>query len=466
MSIEVEKEYHPDPLKNRLALDLDWRLISKRWIPALVFLAALITVVVGCFSIISLSLEAYPVPLLAALCFLLQILLVDAYRTKNTWDIKVLLLSILCFAGLLVLRRIPVLVTGWELNVFVDHTLFSAAFLIIAGIPAMMQALYYFFGASPEAEDKAKYPLILLPVILTLFVYFALLGQLVVRGLATFDWSFLFKPYFNYPWPVKIFIAGDWPKWTVEPRLQIGMLNHLLGTGLLMLLTSLISLPFGVGAGVYLSEYGDSWWAKIARFTITSLRAISLLILGLTAYSIIKSTSGTPFAWITHGTFFDGYSETVSYGGSYLTAALVLSLLVIPIITRATEEGCRSLPNALREGSLALGAAEETTLVRVILPWALPNIVTATLLGCAEAAGSVAVLMFIAGRGDYGVGVFRQVTTLAYLIFDIYFGEKQFRGNMGPFQYTAGVILLIITMGLGALSIVVKRWLVRRYRGG
>jgi phosphate transport system permease protein len=244
------------------------------------------------------------------------------------------------------------------------------------------------------------------------------------------------------------------------------MLNHLLGTGLLMLLTSLISLPFGVGAGVYLSEYGDSWWAKIARFTITSLRAISLLILGLTAYSIIKSTSGTPFAWITHGTFFDGYSETVSYGGSYLTAALVLSLLVIPIITRATEEGCRSLPNALREGSLALGAAEETTLVRVILPWALPNIVTATLLGCAEAAGSVAVLMFIAGRGDYGVGVFRQVTTLAYLIFDIYFGEKQFRGNMGPFQYTAGVILLIITMGLGALSIFVKRWLVRRYRGG
>jgi ABC-type phosphate transport system permease subunit len=394
------------------------------------------------------------------------VLLVDVYRTKNSWDFKILIHSILCFAGLLLLRRIPVLVTGWDFNVFIDHTLVSASFLILAGIPAMMQALYYLYGATPQAEDTAQYPLILFPVILTLFVYFALLGQLLVKGIATFDWTFLFKPYYNYLAPVKTFIAGDWPKWTVEQHLQIGMLNHLLGTGLLMLLTSLISLPFGVGAGVYLSEYGDSWWARFARFTITSLRAISLLILGLTAYSLTTATSGTAFAWITHGTYFDGYTETISYGGSYLTAALVLSLLVIPIITRATEEGCRSLPNALREGSFALGASEETTLMRVVLPWALPNIVTAALLGCAEAAGSVAVLMFIAGRGDYGVGIFRQVTSLAFLIFDIYFGEKQFRGYMGPFQYTAGVLLLIITMGLGTLAIYIKRWLVRRHRGG
>jgi phosphate transport system permease protein len=282
----------------------------------------------------------------------------------------------------------------------------------------------------------------------------------------TFSWQFITQPYFNYLWPVKTIIAGDWPKWTVETRLQVGMLNHLLGTGLLMLLTTLISLPFGVGAGVYLSEYGDNGWGRISRFAITSLRAISTLILALTAYSIVTYTKNSPLAWIIHGTFFDGYSEVVSGGGSYLTASFILSLLVIPILTRATEEGCRSLPPELREGSIALGASDFTTLTRVVLPWALPNVVTAILLGCAEAAGSVTLIMFIGGRGDYGVGVFRQVTSLAYLIFDIYYGGKQFQGLMGPFQYTAGVILLLITMGLGILAIYAKRWLAKRFRGG
>jgi ABC-type phosphate transport system permease subunit len=80
-------------------------------------------------------------------------------------------------------------------------------------------------------------------------------------------------------------------------------------------------------------------------------------------------------------------------------------------------------------------------------------------------AGSVAVLIFIAGRGQYGVGVFRQVTSLAYLIFDIWFGEPSFKGMMGGYQFSAGVLLLVITTGLGVAAMVAKHWLGRRYRG-
>ena len=116
----------------------------------------------------------------------------------------------------------------------------------------------------------------------------------------------------------------------------------------------------------------------------------------MTAFSLASATTGTWLSPFIHGTYFDGYLQETSPGGSFFTASLILSLLVIPVIARATEEGCRSLPLDLREGSLALGASEETTLWRVVLPWSLPNIVTAVLLGSAEAAGSVAVLMFIA----------------------------------------------------------------------
>jgi phosphate transport system permease protein len=145
----------------------------------------------------------------------------------------------------------------------------------------------------------------------------------------------------------------------------------------------------------------------------------------------------------------------------------VLSLVIIPVIARATEEGCRSTPNELREGSLALGATEGRTLRKIVLPWALPNIVTSWLLGCAETAGSVAILIFIAFTGEFGVGPFRQVTSLAYYIFNSYYYTDLARaGLMRPYAYMAASLLLCITLGLGIAAILAKRWLVVRYRGG
>jgi ABC-type phosphate transport system permease subunit len=287
----------------------------------------------------------------------------------------------------------------------------------------------------------------------------------LLKGLPNLTWEAIQKAYFNYSWPIKTTIDEGWPIWSTELRSQIGLANHLTGTGLLMLLTSLISLPFGVGAGIYLSEYANGLFESIARFSVTALRAISTLILGLAAYSLVTNSGSTPFAYIFQGNYFDGY-EPKLMGGSFLTASLVLALLVIPIIANSTEEGCRSLPPELREGALALGASDQTTLWRIVIPWAMPNIVTALLLGCAEAAGSVAVIMFISGRGDYGVGIFRPVTSLAYLIFDIYYGDRAFKLGMANYQFTAGVLLLIITVGLGLAALLIKRWLVKRHRGG
>jgi phosphate transport system permease protein len=260
-------------------------------------------------------------------------------------------------------------------------------------------------------------------------------------------------------------IAGDWPKWSAALQEGVGIRNQILGTGLLMLMTSLISLPFGVGAGVFLSEYARGGFGNFTRFVITSLRSISMLILGFTALSLVKASSGTPLAFLFKGYQFDGFVWRENQGGTFFAASLVISLLVIPVICRATEEGCRSLPNELREGSLALGGSEETTLWRIVLPWSLANIVTGVLLGCAEAAGDMAILMFIAGRGDYGVGPFKQVTSLAYMVFDIWFGEKSFHDTMSPYQFSAGLILITMTVGLGLIALLLKRWLALRHRG-
>lgn len=440
--------------------------LGNNIIPLLNLLAGLASVVMGSLLLVNNGLDKLAIPLLACVCVSLQLLFMDIYRQKKIWDLKVGLLSLLALIFLLGFYFMPEYVTGWQINGVIHRSFFGVFFLIGTGIPTMMEAIFYAKGASPKAEDLSRYPLVLFPVMLAIAVYLALIFNLLANGLPNLKWDVISHSYYNYNYAAMITIAGDWPKVSSVQIVGYGIENQILGTCFLMLMTIMIAFPFGVGAGIFLNEYSSGWLANFIRTIITSLRSISLLILGFTALSLVNYSSGTPLAAIFKGYQFNGFSWHENQGGTFFTASLVLSLLVIPIIARATEEGCHSLPDELREGSVALGATDETTLFRVVLPWSLPNIVTAIFLGCAEAAGDMAVLMFIAGRGDFGIGPFKQVTSLSYLIFDIWWGEPSFKQIMLPYQYTAGVILLIITVGLGVIALVLKRWLVKNHRGG
>ena len=131
------------------------------------------------------------------------------------------------------------------------------------------------------------------------------------------------------------------------------------------------------------------------------------MILALTALSMISfvnnSLQGTFFNRIIDG--FGYYANGVLLTGrsSFLVASVFISLLVIPIIARATEEGLNSLPKDIAEGSLAVGASPEHTLTHISIPWSLPNIITGLVLGCAEAAGALTIIFLIAGTGELGV---------------------------------------------------------------
>jgi ABC-type phosphate transport system permease subunit len=439
--------------------------LSAALIPFLTLATATTGIWIAILAVNRNTLESYPVALLGGMCLFLQLLFVDAYRQHRKWDLRLIAGAGLAFVFLLLLRQLPEFITGLQINAVVHRSIFSIFFLFVVCVPALSWSLFYLLGATPRADDISRYPLIFLPVLLAIGVYFALIGQLLLKGLNAVDPAVYTTAYTFLNVPEKYNILGDWPAWRTKEVLSIGILNHILGTGLLMLLTTLIALPIGVGAGIYFSEYGDGPFGKFARFVTSSLRAVSMLILAVSAYSLAYTGGSTFLEPILRGTYFTGFETASSPGGSYLTASIILSLLIIPVIARVTEEGCRSLPADLREGSLVLGASEMTTLRRIVLPWALPNIVTALLLGNAEVAGNVTILIYIAGRGMYGVGLFKQVTSLAYLIFNIYFGDPIFRGHMQAYQFQAGVLLLLICLGLGIAAIVVKNWLSRRFRG-
>jgi phosphate transport system permease protein len=185
---------------------------------------------------------------------------------------------------------------------------------------------------------------------------------------------------------------------------------------------------------------------------------MSVVILGITAFSVARYTDDIPFLNILS-------AGTTSGKGTFLLASIFLALLVIPIIARATEEGFRSLPRELREGSLAVGANEGYTLLHVMLPWSIPNILTGLLLSCAEVAGSVAVIMLIAGTARDGVGPIKEVTSLAHFIFKTKFSSLGFISHMKDFRYAAATILIGITLSLTMAYLWMRSRFADRYRG-
>jgi phosphate transport system permease protein len=154
-----------------------------------------------------------------------------------------------------------------------------------------------------------------------------------------------------------------------------GIGNAITGTLMLLAVASAIGLPFGIAAGVYLSEYGRGWFANAVRFVTDTLTGVPSIVVGVFIYTLIV----VPMK---------------QYSG--LAGALALALIMIPIVTRTTEEMIKLVPNSLREGALALGAPQWRVTMGVVLPAAAPGIATGAMLAIARVSGETAPLLFTA----------------------------------------------------------------------
>jgi phosphate transport system permease protein len=185
------------------------------------------------------------------------------------------------------------------------------------------------------------------------FVFFYVLQQ----GFSSLNWDFFTK----IPKPV-----GETGG---------GMANAMVGTLILIGIASAIAVPVGLIAGVYLSEYGSRPFALLVRFTADVLNGIPSIVVGVFAY-------GLAVLPVKHF--------------SALAGGLALGFMMIPIITRTTEELLNLVPGTLREGSLALGATRARAAFSVMVPAALPGIMTGILVALARIAGETAPLLFTA----------------------------------------------------------------------
>ncbi len=193
--------------------------------------------------------------------------------------------------------------------------------------------------------------------LLSIGALFFILGFLLVQGGKFLSWNFLTKL------PVPVGETGG------------GMANAIVGSGKILLLATLIGVPIGFLAGVFLAEYGSSAFSSVIRFVTDLLNGVPSIVMGIFIYSLIVLK-------MKHFSAFAG--------------GVALGIMMIPIALRSTEEFLRAVPVSLREGAMALGAAKWKTIATVVIPAAVNGIVSGMMLNLARVAGETAPLLFTA----------------------------------------------------------------------
>jgi phosphate transport system permease protein len=256
---------------------------------------------------------------------------------------------------------------------------------------------------------------------LLVVVYF-----LVARGWRAMNWTFLTQP------PMDSMTKG-------------GILPCIIGTICLSIGAILVALPIGVSSAIYLNEYArPGRIVRIIRLGINNLAGVPSVVFGLFGLA-----------------FFVVY---LKMGVSIAAGALTLGALTLPVIIGSTEEALRAVPNTYREASLGLGATKWQTIYRVVLPTALPGILTGTILGISRAAGETAPIMFTAAvffTPSLPTSIFDEIMALPYHVYVLATAGTEIEATR-PLQYGTALVLIVLVLGLNLIAIIYRSRLRRK----
>jgi phosphate transport system permease protein len=233
---------------------------------------------------------------------------------------------------------------------------------------------------------------------------FVILAFLLYNGGKSLDWNFF----------------TQLPKATGE--VGGGMANAIVGSLQIVGLASLMGIPIGFIAGIYLAEFEDKTYAPVVRYTADLLNGVPSIIVGILAWTLVVRT-------MKHFSAFAG--------------AVALAVMLIPIVTRQTEQFLREVPMALREGALALGASKWKTIATVVVPAGSTGVLTGMILGVARIAGESAPLLFTALNNQFWGGFNEPTASLPVMIY--------YRA-ISPFEdwhrqaWAAGLVLITLVL--------------------
>jgi len=242
----------------------------------------------------------------------------------------------------------------------------------------------------------------------------------------------------------------NWEFISASPRksgAEGGIFPAIIGTLLLVLGTIAVALPLGMASAIYLSEY-----ARRGRFTETIRLAIMTL-------------AGVPS--IVFGLFGLGlFVLFLHFGASIIAGALTLACMILPTIIVSSEEALMAVPRSLREGSLALGATKWETIRKNVLPYAIPGMLTGSILGIGRAAGETApILLTVAAfyLPELPSSIFDQVMALPYHLY-VLATQHPSAEKVRPMQYGTALVLMILVLAVNLSAVLIRSRIRKRHR--
>lgn len=254
----------------------------------------------------------------------------------------------------------------------------------------------------------------------------AILGEVLLKGWHQLDWTFLTQ---STPDPVKAMMAAD-----AGQPVPGGIANGIVGTCLMLLMASALSIPVGIMCGICLSEYRKSKLAVVVSYLTDLLQGTPSIIIGIITY-----------IWVVVP--MKGYS---AFAGS-----VSLFIMMLPLVIRSTEETMNVLPPALKEAGLALGGSYWRVMLQVMLPASLGSIFTGILLAISRVAGETAPLMFTAlGGAAVSWNMSKPMAAVPLLIWN-FFNDP----NLQSLIWGASLFLLLFVLCLNLISKrIAKKW--------
>jgi phosphate transport system permease protein len=274
-----------------------------------------------------------------------------------------------------------------------------------------------------RAVNALMLSLTALCTLLTAGVLFFILGYLLYHGLGALNWEFFTKL----------------PKPTGESG--GGMANAIIGSAKILLLATVIGVPLGFAAGVYLSEYSGRTFAFVVRYVTDLLNGVPSIVIGIFAYAmVVKPTRQF----------------------STLAGGVALGIMMIPIAVRTTEEFLRTVPVSLREAAMALGANKATAIFTVVVPAALQGLTSGMMLNLARVAGETAPLLFTAlGNVYWSRGWLQPSASLPVLIYQYAISPYE---DYHRQAWAAGFVLLalVLSINITARMVIARRSMTAR----
>jgi len=272
-----------------------------------------------------------------------------------------------------------------------------------------------------------------------------------------------------------IYLTNVWSVLSTEPReanTEGGIFPAIFGTVMMVIVMSLVVVPFGVLAALYLREYArQGTMVRLVRIAVNNLAGVPSIVFGVFGLGFfIYAVGGT-----LDTLFFPERLPAPTFGtGGILWASLTLALLTVPVVIVSTEEGLAAVPREFREGSLALGATKLETMLKVVIPSALPGILTGLILAMARAAGEVAPLMLtgvvklapsLPVDSSWPFFHFdRKFMHLGFHIYDVGFQSPNVEAAK-PMVYITTLVLITVVILLNFTAIVLRNHLRKKYAG-